>query len=69
MKYKLYFKINCKTKFLKDFSDYDTAFDYMRTQIKTKSNIECHYIRIHKRDNEFILDYGAHNALYIIKEV
>lgn len=68
MKYKLYFEINSKTKFLKDFSEYDTAFDYMRTQIETKSSIESHYIRIQKIDNKFIIDYGAHNAFYIIKE-
>ena len=69
MEYKLYFKINGKEKFLKEFSNYDDAFNYSVKHREKNSTIESHYIRMFKKNNIFKLDYGAHNAFYLIKEI
>ncbi|RMI79769.1 hypothetical protein ABNB56_07170 [Streptococcus iniae] len=67
--FKLFFEINGETKFQNEHKTKDAAMDAVRLLIKDKSSLP---IRdswgIHTRGNRTIIDYGAHNAKYIIEE-
>lgn len=70
MKYNLYFQINDnKPELQGTFDTYDEALKYMEQLIKEKSRIRNTGLRRYwRKDGVVRIDYGAHNALYLIEE-
>lgn len=69
--YNLYFQINQKAPELQGtFETEDEALEYMEYLIKTKSSIPNRfYRRFWESDGMTKVDYGAHNAFYLIEEI
>lgn len=68
MRYKAYYRINNKEKFLDTFGTYDEAFEYCKEHREKNSKIVSYYRRMFKKGNRYTIDYGSHNAFYIIEE-
>lgn len=66
--FKLYFEINGTTKLQSVHHTQSQAIDAVKQLIKDKSSLpDRHNWGMHIKYNELIIDYGAHNARYIIK--
>lgn len=66
--FKLYFEINGITKLQSEHKTQSQAIDAVKQLIKDKSSLpDRNNWGMHIKYNELIIDYGAHNARYIIK--
>lgn len=66
--FKLYFEINGKTKLQSRHKTQSEAIDAVKQLIKDKSSLPIrHNWGMHIIYNKLIIDYGAHNAKYIIE--
>ncbi|WP_283572535.1 hypothetical protein [Streptococcus agalactiae] len=66
--FKLYFEINGTTKLQSVHHTQSQAIDAVKQLIKDKSSLPIrHNWGMHIIYNKLIIDYGAHNAKYIIE--
>lgn len=68
MNYRAVFKINGLIKPLKTCRTYREAYEHCMQHRKVNSSVECKLIKISKKDNKTIIDYGPHNAHYEVWE-